>query len=355
MELVAEILPVLVALYVVDSALIVRSGQLLFVAGWGGRFEARGPGLRLPGLLPFAEAVLGARLPLRANDTGVWIPGGRAGDRLVPYDAMQDVTADAGLVRLGRGLELPVRPRALAPQVARVVERLRRTPRGRRLARLRRELRPRVDPRALAALRARAARRLPALRLASGLCFLAIFGLLPLSLVPELPRRPSPTVSLLLVLALYLATLGLSARLLRECGVRGGRLFGALLPLFLFPPAAAHAPSIVLRELYLGFEPLALARSLLPAGGLDRLDLALEPSPPESANPAWSVEALVRDLAGKARGAEAEPAAPVQRDAAARSFCPRCRAGYRADFSRCSDCDVALVPFAPVAGDGAAS
>ena len=74
MELVGEILPVLVALYLVDSALLVRAGQVLFVSGWGGRFEARGPGLRLPGLLPIAEAVVAASLPLRACADGVFVP-----------------------------------------------------------------------------------------------------------------------------------------------------------------------------------------------------------------------------------------------------------------------------------------
>jgi hypothetical protein len=348
-DLVGEFLPVLVALYVIDSAALVRAGQVLFVSGWGGVFEGRGPGLRLPGLLPTAEAVVGARLPLRACADGVFVPGGRERERLFPFESMRAVGAGRGAVTLGGGVEVPVRPSALAPEVARILERLRTTPRARRLARLRRELRRRIDPRALSSLRGRAQRMSKALRWLSGLAFLAIFVLLPLSLTPELPRRPSLLTALLVVLVLYAATVGASARLLLDCGVGGRRLLGALLPLFLFPPAVAHAPSIVAREIFVGFEPLALARELLPPRARDRFERASGPAAPgDAAAACWDVEALVRGLAGRIRGAA--PRAPCRTDATAHAFCPRCLAEYRAGFARCSDCDAALVPFAP--GDG---
>lgn len=355
MDLVGEILPVLVALYVIDGAVLVRAGQVLFVSGWGGLFEARGPGLRLPGLLPVAEAVVGVSLPFRACADGVLVPGGRNRERLFPFDSMDAVSAEGGTVRLASGVELPVRPPGLAPEMARVLERLRTTPRGRRLARMRRELRRRSDPRALSSLRAREARMLPALRWLSGLAFLALFVLLPMSLTPALPRRPSPLVALLVSLVLYAATVGVSGRLLLDCGVRGKRLLGSLLPLFLFPPAAAHAPSIVVRDLFLGFEPTALARELLPPPARDRFERRSGPVSPDAA--AWDLEALVQGLVARGRGRGAPLSPPPRVDATAHAFCPRCLAEYRAGFSRCRDCDTALVPFAPrdpdaSAGDG---
>jgi hypothetical protein len=351
-DAIGEILPVLVALYVIDGVMLVRAGQVLFVSGGGGRFEARGPGLRLPGLLPVAEAVVGASLPLRACADGVFVPGGRRRERLFPFESMGAVSAAGGTVRLASGVELPVRPPGLAPEVARVLERLRTTPRARRLARLRRELRRRSDPRALSSLRARESRMLEPLRWLSGLTFLALFALLPMSLTPVLPRRPSPLAALLVVLVLYGATLGASARLLLDCGVRGKRLLGSLLPLLLFPPAAAHAPSIVVRDLFLGFEPTALARELLPPRALDRFERVSDSvSSPGAAPAAWDLAALVRGLVTRARARGAPLPPPPRTDASAHAFCPRCLAEYRAGFGRCSDCDVALVPFAPDAPD----
>jgi hypothetical protein len=345
-ELLAEVLPVLVALYVVDSAMLVRAGQVLFVSGWGGLFEARGPGLRLPGLLPFAEALVGARLPLRASADGVFAPAGRGRERLVPFDAMPEVSAEGALVRLGPGTELAVSPPALAPEVARIVERLRTTRRDRRLARLRRELRRRVDRRSLADARARQARMLPVVRLLSGSTFLAIFLLVPASLVAELPRRPHPLAALGVALVLYAATLAASTRLLLDCGVRGRHLLGTLVPLLLFPPAAAHAPSVVLRDLHLGFEPLALARQLLPALALERFERTGRGLSRRDDDTAWDVDALVRDLAALRGGREGPRPLPARRDASASSFCPSCGTEYRAGFERCSDCGEALVPFA---------
>jgi hypothetical protein len=346
-DLLSEILPALIALYLVDSAMLVRARQVLFVSGWDGRFEARGPGLRLPGLLPVAEVVLGVRLPLRATADGVLVPAGRGRERLVPFGSMRPVSADGGVVRLGPGTELPVSPHGLVPEVARIIESLRTTRRERRGARLRRELRRRVDRRALASARARQARLLPTLRLLSGLTFVAIFVVLPASLVPELPRRPHPLAALGAAVLLYAATLAASARLLTECGFRGRRLLGALLPLLLFPPAAAHAPSIVVRDLYLGFEPLALARQLLPALERERLERPGVRARPVVDDAAWNVDTLVLELLRRSGQAETPRTRPARRDAGASAFCPSCGAEYRAGFDRCSDCDEPLAPFAP--------
>lgn len=341
MDLVGEILPVLVGLYVVDSALIVRAGQVLFVSGWGGVLAALGPGLRFPGLLPAAEVVLGASLPLRACEDGVIVPGPGASARLVPFDSMPPVVAEAGVLRLGGGVRLPVRPQGLAPELARIVERLRLTARPRRLARLRRELRRRTDARALAALRARHVRGLPLLRALGWASGALLFLALPASFLPDLPLRPTTLAVAAAALLLWLGTLAASARLLLDCGVAGRGLLAALLPLLLFPPAAVHAASLVTRELYLGFEPEALARLLLTPQALDAYRRDVQP-PADDAEP-WSVPSIVRGLL--ARGAAGAVPVPRRHDATAGAFCPRCRGEYRAGFSRCSDCGVPLEPF----------
>jgi hypothetical protein len=59
----------------------------------------------------------------------------------------------------------------------------------------------------------------------------------------------------------------------------------------------------------------------------------------------------VRGLVARARARGAPLPPPPRTDASAHAFCPRCLAEYRAGFGRCSDCDVALVPFAPDAPD----
>ena len=342
MDLLAEVLPFLVALYFVDSALLVREGQLLFASGWQGRFAARAPGLRWPGLLPTAEAFLAAGLPLRGTADGLLVADGRGGERLVRFDAMATVTVDGGAVRLEPRTALPVRPRAAAPEAARVVEALRRAPRERRLAELQDQLRRRCDERALADLRRRQLRHVPTLKALSVASFAALFVLVPASLVPGLAWRPSPLGAVAVALLLWAATLAVSVVMLRDCGLGRGPIVSALLPLLMFPPAAAHAGAVVARELYLGFEPLALARLLLASADLDlvaRLPAAAAPAAGES----WDVAALVR---GQLRGGVPRPAPPARADVTAAAYCPSCLAEYRAGFSRCSDCDAPLEPYA---------
>jgi len=98
----------------------------------------------------------------------------------------------------------------------------------------------------------------------------------------------------------------------------------------------------VARELYVAFEPLALARLLLAPGDLDRLvrrSAAVSPA----AGEAWDVRALVRDVLEK-KGVRPSPP-PPRRDASAVAFCPSCLAEYRAGFSVCSDCETPLRPY----------
>jgi hypothetical protein len=341
-DLLAEVLPFLVALYLVDSALLVREGQLLLASGWQGRFSARGPGLRWPGLLPTAEAFLAAGLPLRPTPDGLLVPDGRGAERLVRFDAMEPVTVGAGAVRLDRRTELAVRPRSAAPEVARVVEALRRAPRERRLEELRDQLRRRCDERALAGLRRRQLRHARTLKALSVASFAALFLLVPASLVPALAWRPSPLAAIAVALALWAATLAVSVVMLRDCGLGRGRVASALLPLLLFPPAAAHAGAIVARELYLGFEPLALARLLLAPADLDLVARRPAAAPP-AAGESWDLAALVREQLGDR---VPRPAPPAPADGTAAAYCPSCLAQYRAGFSRCSDCDAPLEPYA---------
>ena len=342
MDLLAEVLPFLVALYLVDSALLVRGGQLLFASGWQGRFGARGPGLRWPGLLPTAEAFVSAGLPLRATADGLLVAAGRGGDRLVRFDAMVPVAAEAGAVRLDARTALPVRPRAAAAEVAGVVEALRRAPRERRLAVLRGQLRRRCDERALAELRRRQLRHAPTLKALSSASFAALFVLVPASLVPGLAWRPSPLAAIAVALALWASTLAASVVMLRDCGLSRGPILSAVLPLLLFPPAAAHAGSIVVRELYLGFEPLALGRLLLAPAELE-LPALCPAAAAAGAAEGWDAAALVGELLGGGRPRATRSPSP---DVTAAAYCPSCLAEYRGGFSRCSDCDAPLQPYA---------
>lgn len=77
--------------------------------------------------------------------------------------------------------------------------------------------------------------------------------------------------------------------------------------LLFFPPAMAHASSVIGRELYLGFEPLAVGGRPLTRPGFERLLRLGRGVPPGAAQAdgAWDLECLVEKVVGV--GARARP------------------------------------------------
>jgi hypothetical protein len=352
MGLVGELLPFFVAAFLLDCLVRVRTGQALFTSLWGRRFQLEGPGWRWVGILPASEGILAVSLGLRATENGILIPpehGGR--ERLVPYEQMERVTVQDDRVRLRPGIELRSPHPSVTMELAALVEQLRLTPRTRRLAVVRRSLRRRCDLGALRRRRLELAEDLRMLKIVSGVAFVALFGVLPASVLPVLAWRPSLLLAGVLFGLSYLAVLSLSVRLLLRSGVHGWALGSRLLPLILFPPAAAHAPALVARETSLGFEPLAAAAVLLDPQEFRRLEQQRcreqAAGDGEDDGEESVVEATTLDLVSKeaARAGVPELEGPTPSDASSAAFCPRCREQYRAGFGRCSDCDVPLERF----------
>lgn len=124
-----------------------------------------------------------------------------------------------------------------------------------------------------------------------------------------------------------------------------------LLSLVLFPPAVAHAPALVAREAFLGFEPLAVAALLLDPQEFRRLEQRRRRDQADvhaSGGNGSLPETMVLELVAREAGHAGVPALarPVPVDETAAAFCPYCRDQYRAGFNRCHECDAALEPFA---------
>jgi hypothetical protein len=178
--------------------------------------------------------------------------------------------------------------------------------------------RPAAGPAARRAVHARTDRTLIPLSMAA---FAAGFVGLPLAVYKADPSADLVHALFGALAVLWLAVVVVAGRGLAAAGVPLRERALALSPLLFFPPSVAHAPSFVWRDLYAGFETSAVAAAL---GAASAYDLDGPPDP----------------------------------GAAAR--CPSCGVQYRAGFTRCSDCDLDLVPFAPLdetgaAGDGARS
>jgi hypothetical protein len=352
MGLIVELLPFVLAAFLLDCLVRVRREQALFSSTSGRSFRLEGPGWRGAGFLPTSESYLVASLGLRATESGVLIPPEHGGaERLVPYERMERIAVEGDRVRLRPGVELRAPHPSVTTELAALVEQLRVEPDRRRLALVRRALGRRCDLGALRRRRLELAPDLRTLKVLSGVAFVLLFGALPASFVPELAWRPPPLVAGGLFGVSYLAVLYASVRLLRRCGVEGRGLASRVLPLVLFPPSVAHAPALVAREAFLGFEPLAVAALLLDPQDFRRLEQRLrrdQTAVHATGGNGSLPETMALELVAREAGHAGLPALarPTPVDGTAVAFCPYCRDQYRAGFSRCHDCDVALEPFA---------
>jgi hypothetical protein len=113
----------------------------------------------------------------------------------------------------------------------------------------------------------------------------------------------------------------------------------------------AHAPSLVAREAFLGFEPLAVAALLLDPQPFRKLEQQLrrEQAAAHAEGRNGSLpHSVMLELVAREAGHAGLPALarPTPVDDTAAAFCPNCSEQYRTGFERCHDCDVALQRFA---------
>jgi hypothetical protein len=131
-----------------------------------------------------------------------------------------------------------------------------------------------------------------------------------------------------------------------------------LAPAIFFPPAAAHVSSVVWRDAFREWPPLAVASVLMGGEDLGRLARRyrgrLEEARARDAGGPLEADAAARAAAFRAvmasGGIDERALTLAPRDAGSASFCPLCEAEYRIGFATCTDCGAALRPFAAGAG-----
>lgn len=349
--LVEDVLPYLVAFYLVDSLVLVRASEWALVAPWG-RFQLERSGLHLAACSPFAQVVGLFVPPLLLGPNGVVLFDPTVAvpqeATLLPFDGLGDLSVDGKtLVLDGRRIVTPAP--AAARKLLATVRGLRDATPGERPARLRDVHDGRRADLDLALSR-RTATRGPSRWLRGlGLAqFGVTFGLLPLSV--SLEGAPGPEAVLLLLLALHVLTVAIAWRMLRRCALPPGDVTSALAPMLLFPPAAIHAGAHLSRDLFLDLDPLGAAAAILDAEGfralarrlVQRLELLRGLGP----DAACAVEAQLgswkRMIEAAGSSLERVREAPASTDPSAALYCPLCSSEFRAGFTACSDCGIPL-------------
>jgi hypothetical protein len=346
--LLEEVLPWLLAFYVIDSIALGAAGETLF-ARCRREFGAEA-GPLVAGLLPWAEVVSGCEVPVRLSAAALHWPQGR-GFVPVAWEALGPIERiDRTIHAAGRSVRLPSAQdaRRLAARLAR----LRDQPAERRDEELAAASAAASDVAEVRRLRERAGRHGPALAGLGAALLLGFFVLIPLGLGGRFAAIPDPAHVLLGLVPVYLAIVALSWRSLRSCGLSPAATLNVLSGAFFFPVAAAHMRACLGRRLYAGFDVLAVAAALLPPPAFRRFArerfhrLQHEAASLPMDHVRLAVAAWRRAVLGSGQTPDAVLSAPAATDPQAASYCPLCSTEYRPHFTACSDCRVALLPLA---------
>lgn len=358
-ELLVDLFPWVLALWVAEGLAQPGRGHLLLVAGPGGRFEVRRAGLHLLGASPFTEVIAAHDLPYVPAVDGVLVhdPRARFEPALVAADDLREIplAGPPTVSREGRRVRVAGELAVVAPTAA-WAERIRAD-----LAAVAEGGPPprpgRLDVAAARALRDRQRRWVAVLRAIAGAASaLALVAWPVAAWAPDrLPLAAGPLLGAIGLLVL--AAAGTTWGMLRACGESRGTAAAAALHLAAYPIAALRPLLHASRSLYRAFDALAIAAALLPREDLRvlagrelwRARLSRDAAPPALAR-AW--QAREREIVAVLRQVgmtEAEALAPEAPSADAASACPLCGAQYRAGFERCKDCGVGTVAFQKVA------
>jgi len=348
-HLLEELLPWLLGFYILDSVAFEAANEKLFVRRLRGFEAVRGP--FIAGLLPWSEVVSAAAWPVRFSRAAVHWPQSE-GLEAVAWEALGPLERTDRTIRASsRALRLPSPQDAL--RLAAVLVRVRDIAPEQREAELAAAFRGRSDVAAVRRVRERADRDGLLLASLGSFVLVALFVVIPLGLGQRFPWVPDPALMLAALALAYVAIVAIAWRTLRGCGVATGDALGMLSNLFFLPATAAHARSFVARRLYAGFDPLAVAAVLLPDEAFRRCAREafhhIRHEGGVADHSRWAESAWRQVVAASGQKEREILGPPVTLDLTAASYCPLCSAEYRAHFTDCSDCHVALLPLAHAA------
>lgn len=365
-----ELLPVLLAFYLLDGLTWVRPGHFLLVDRGGYGFRFVGSGLRLA-FAPWELTLASTRPMLGLTTAGIhWLerPTAVGAARLTPeswsflaWEALDQVSAEDRKLHLRGGTSVAAIPLATASdshhwhQRISTLQQLPAAERGRVLTEMETEASD------LQALTAQHRRLRPALDRLAALSLLLATGLfvgLPLTLLLASPRFLTQALTSLLLgcLAAQVLVAFFALRMARTLRREGSTLpFSLLLSLALYPPASMHAASHLSRHSHPFFDGLALLAVFLEPEALSthartelwsvRQALTQTQGEGEGWRELWGrrrrLIQRVLEQGGLDEGTVLAP--PPRRDPAAALFCGLCDSEYLPGTERCPQCDLPLV------------
>jgi len=361
-----ELLICLAILYGLQCLTWLPRGAQLFVQPLRGWLVSSGPGWRLLHPWPSGRAFLAMRFPLvehegRLHGRGgvCWYSTSGWGSRSLPVDraALDRAAVQGSVVRidgwpLARGLSA-THTEALAAVLRDLAE-----ARGEgQRERVERTFERDLSLARFAEAKARVDGATRWLAWTSDIYWIGLFVLLPASVFRFGDQR-GLLLALPVLAALHLCTLVCFARAHRRLlPDRTGSLVESLATAACYPPLLLRGHHKLRTEVLAGFHPAVVVAAVLPlepAKAFLRAELVRTSARADEASGSRDGVGLdelelgaLRKLLGElGESEEAVLASPPRRDPFAKAYCPACLCDYRSTVGQCTDCCIAVVPYA---------
>ena len=353
--------PYIVLLYLIDSIIYIRKNHFLFISRFRKYFKLKQSGLHLVGILPIDKAVVCQSLPLYFTTLGIYLPRDHAYQQngiielesldFISYKDLSNTQLEGKNVRINKEKVIKTASSNIAKQIIKFVKDLKILDVKDRYDKIQVSLKDAINLREIQNITSIYLKYGFYLQILCSVLFICMFIILPLTLYTHLYLYINIYSLLFYMASIYLAILTVVCLLIRNLNTPKRQKLYTIISIILSPITAVHVLSNLTRESYLTYDYLAVAAELLPRSKFKYLFSCefehisiLKYSSRDDLREYFLVkEKCLRDLLARLGiTMEQLPSSPEKRDWSADSYCPVCRAEYRAGFTECSDCGTGL-------------
>ena len=310
-------------------------------------------------LAPGRTAVVLPQWPLALSPQGISWRDAQGVLQCLSYDALTALSSNGPALRLTEDAVIAVHSTSRARQLVSVLAKLRNSREPERAALIDNELTRALDVDAAKERWETYRAASTPLRAVGIFLFIHLFVGWPLLIAWLGPNKLWPYVLAELV-ALVVLTAWQFVHVHRQLYARGSLDVAELVSLTLSPPAAVRATTVLARDLFGGFHPMAVAGAICSSAEFTVLasslvrDLKYRVEHGESSDGARAVQnwfgarhaAAVGAVASRVLSGQPLPNSPAPESARSRAYCPRCWTQYGTAEGACHDCGgLALMPF----------
>lgn len=367
MKYVLEVLfPYIFLLYVFDCITYVKSQHLILTSLFGKKFDLKGSGLHLAGLLPTSQTIITHNLPLFFTRDGIYAVFDPTGSNrginkveefnFIKFQDMELIEVEGKNIKLNNTHTIKFPSSSIARFNARYINKLKILSPSEREEKIRASLSDSFDLEAVKKIAISNSKSFAIIKILSSYLFVLVFFMLPLVLYLNLSKYVNLNALVICISLFYFLLLIAAFLTLKKLYRFDNDLRSYTLLSIIFSPVnAIHVISYLTKDLYFRFNYLTLAAYFMPRDSFKELAgkeiFLIDYYENQIDRQDWRKffklkKELLQSLLGKCEISLDEISTPPEKqDQTAVCYCPFCMAEYKKKRHNCIDCGMVLKEF----------